>query len=103
MVKLKAKSRSHQEDFDSDYEEDFDEEEGKREGVDRGGPSLIQAMERETGLGIFLSHLREAGLTEILGGDDEGDKSARGFTLFAPTDRAWAKASLFLVRSKRSG
>ena len=93
----RAKSLPDQEDFDPDYETEFDEEEGKRKRVDRdrGGPSLMEAMERERGLGIFLSHLKDAGLAEILlGSDDEEDNdSAAGFTIFAPTDRAWAKAS----------
>ena len=93
----RAKSLPDQEDFDPDYETEFDEEEGKRTRVDRdrGGPSLMEAMERERGLGIFLSHLKDAGLAEILlGSDDEEDNdSAGGFTIFAPTDRAWAKAS----------
>ena len=60
---------------------------------------MFQAMERERDLGIFLSHLKEAGLTTMLDSDDEEDKiSSAGFTLFAPTDRAWAKANFFLVR-----
>ena len=60
---------------------------------------MIQAVERERDLGIFLSHLKEARLTTMLGSDDEEDKiSSEGFTLFAPTDRAWAKANFFLLR-----
>ena len=79
--------------MDSDNESEFGEEEEGRRRV-RGGPSLIQAIQRERGLGIFLSHLKEAGLTQILGNDDDEDSSsAGGFTIFAPTDRAWAKAS----------
>ena len=99
----RAKSLPDQEDFDPDYETEFDEEEGKRTRVDRdrGGPSLMEAMERERGLGIFLSHLKDAGLAEILlGSDDEEDNdSAGGFTIFAPTDRAWAKASKLVLGS----
>ena len=58
---------------------------------------MLQTMERERGLGIFVSHLKEAGLAMALGGDggdgDEGSTPSRGYTIFAPSDRAWAKAS----------
>ena len=95
----RAKSLADQEDMDSDNETELDEEEDRKRV--RGGPSLLRAMERERGLGIFLSHLKEVGLAAILGDDDndEGNTSAGagGFTIFAPTDRAWARASTLLV------
>ena len=87
--------------MDSDNETELDEEEDRKRV--RGGPSLLRAMERERGLGIFLSHLKEVGLAAILGDDDDDNDesntsaSAGGFTIFAPTDRAWARASSLLV------
>ena len=83
---------SHQEGRQDDEEEEEEEEEaGKRS---RGGPRLLQVMERERGLGIFVSHLKEAGLSIALGGSDEENSPTRSYTVFAPSDRAWAKASM---------
>jgi uncharacterized surface protein with fasciclin (FAS1) repeats len=94
-----------EEETEDDEEEEEDEEDAEERSAPRRGPDIMNMLKREGGLDIFANSLKKMDLDKLL--EIEKDASSQTnrkqkekgpFTIFAPTDKAFQKASVPSLR-----